>query len=1026
MAWTFRLLAAMLQNSEDFVSSFQKADGYRVMAACLSRHSVSLPVLLPALALALRVPIAALPVTAEGMDAVNILSLLRRNAGKALGPVGSAGRSGGGEPRVFVTVCVAGIILPSLRDNAALLRRAEASGLVVSQAGSPRPPPSTPSGSGRKTDRRSGEYPLGTSEGRDSSRPIVGAGETATVETGEYHRAKRVNEVISAALWEALMNDASFRLTCRSPGVVEALVDVLGGTWDEPEVLVDGEKSDDDNDTCGEEETQETVYSGSGSGDGRSSTSGESPAEGLSPQASLHPPAELLRIVIADIVVTGGSDVFLSLARVFASGAAVMGPVLKSSSPVERTSLDSTARTRDLSPLGREPGSASAGVFQRAMLRHLEACCRDTIALAMGTGMVSAQRRWTRISPAKVSNAPLKRALESVAAVAAVVAEAAAEGLLPGVETGHLAVGLVLSVLRQISSASVAVSAGEADGSKMMALGACQIATVVALRRAVQRESGGGRRDSTGLESLVDGSTSGVEGAGRRRLTVDRYGNDLLEECLLMIGHNLDALLGEDRRSASASGGGLSGLSGAISPATPLPLRPPPVSGKSPVSPKPRLRSPVLSSTTPRNDRAGVDGLHAASVPPPLDLSSAGLEAAMEAPPTFSGVFADTPPPRKWSSRFDFPDEAMSSGVASLAASATAAAEAADEATRMNMTFSALELPSMGSSGGSASSGVPKRPPPVTTVLSGTPSSSGRSPVSGKSLWESATAGAAGLVAAADRGSRGSGGIGIEFGAGGSGSGGGTGGGIGGGSSSLGVSGRRSGSGGTSANDGMREALVYRLRGSTDRAFVAGFVAELRGLLLSDSDRVRKLATWLAGALLARRRSAVQELLGEELINTGFSMLEHPQPHLNHEHQFLLGRGDAPLDPGANEDEVAEATRAQAFALWLTGGGQEAAFKEGFDRASDRAYALIPHVSSAEGLMAALTRAEMASAQGGVVSGFGFGGAGGTGGGGGDTGSSALSRLGSGVGGAFGALGGPNRKTITVDRAIQRADMIGT
>lgn len=1021
MAWTFRLLAVMLQNSEDFVSNFQKADGYRVMAACLSRHSVSLPVLLPALALALRVPVAALPATAEGMNAVNILSLLRQNAGKALRPVGSAGGSGGGEPRVFVTVCVAGIILPSLRDNAALLRRAEASGLVVSQAGSPRPPPSTLSGSGRKTDRHSSEHPLGTSGERDSSRPVIGAGESATVEVGEYHRAKRVNEVMSAALWEALMNDASFRLTCRSPGVVEALVDVLGGTWDEPEeVLVNDEKSDDDNDAC-DEEIQETVDSGSGSRDGRSSTSGESPVEELSPKASLHPPAELLRIVIADIVVTGGAEVFPSLARVFASGAAVMGPVLKSSSPVQRTSQNSTARTRDLSPLGREPGSASAGVFQRAMLRHLEACCRDVIALATGTGMGSAHRRWPGISLTKVSNTPLKRALESVAAVAAVVAEAAAEGLLPGVETGHLAVGLVLSVLRQISSASVAMSASTSDGSKMTALGACQIATVVALRRAVQRESGGGRRNSAGLESLVDGSTSGVVGAGRRRLTVDRDGNDLLEECLLMIGHNLDALLGEDRRSASTGSGGLSGLSGAISPPTPLPVRPPPVSGKSPVSPKPRLRSPVLSSTTPRNGKAGV--------PPPLDLSSPGLEATMEAPPTFSGVFADTPPPRKWSSRFDFPDDMMSSGVASLAASATAAAEAADEATRMNMTFSALELPSIGSSGGSASGGVPKRPPPVTTVLSGTPSSSGRSPASGKSLWESATAGAAGLVAVADRGSRGSsgsGGIGIEFGAGGSGSGGGTGGGVGGGSSNLGGNGRRSGSGGTSANDGMREALVYRLRGSTDRAFVAGFVAELRGLLLSDSDRVRKLATWLAGALLARRRTAVQELLGEELINTGFSMLEHPHPHLNHEHQYLQGRGDAQLDPGTNEDEVAEATRAQAFALWLTGGGQEAAFKEGFDRASDRAYALIPHVSSAEGLMAALTRAEMASAQGGVGSGFGFGGAGENGGSGGDTGSSALSRLGSGVGGAFGALGGPNRKTITVDRAIQRADMIGT
>ena len=145
----------------------------------------------------------------------------------------------------------------------------------------------------------------------------------------------------------------------------------------------------------------------------------------------------------------------------------------------------------------------------------------------------------------------------------------------------------------------------------------------------------------------------------------------------------------------------------------------------------------------------------------------------------------------------------------------------------------------------------------------------------------------------------------------------------------------------------------------------------------------------------------MQELLGEDLLSTGFSILDHP----------LVG--EAPFEPQAEEDAAAEGTRAQAFALWLTGGGQEAAVREGFNRATDRAYSLIPHVSSAEGLSAALSRAGL------TVNGD-FGGAGG--------GSSALARLGSGVGGALGALaaaGGPNRKTITVDRAIQRADMIG-
>ncbi|CAM9400882.1 unnamed protein product, partial [Scytosiphon promiscuus] len=76
---------------------------------------------------------------------------------------------------------------------------------------------------------------------------------------------------------------------------------------------------------------------------------------------------------------------------------------------------------------------------------------------------------------------------------------------------------------------------------------------------------------------------------------------------------------------------------------------------------------------------------------------------------------------------------------------------------------------------------------------------------------------------------------------------------------------------------GVGDSLVHRIRGaSSDRVFVAGFVAELRALLLSESDGVRRLATRLAGALLARRRATVQDLLGEELLSTGFSMLEHP------------------------------------------------------------------------------------------------------------------------------------------------------
>lgn len=950
MAWTFRLLAAMLQSSEEFGSAFQKAEGFRAMAVCLPRYAASLPVLLSAFALALGVPIAALPATGEGMDAISILSLLRRNAGTAAGPVRTGGDS---EPKPFVRVCLARVILPCLRVNAALLRRAEAAGViptapVVEAAATSSSPSQVGSPPSPSWDARERSSPVGASGGSSNhGSPKSGFGEAAAVmEASDWRRTNRLNEIMSAAMWEALMNDPSFRLACRSPEVVGALVDVLGGTWDEPEQdIFGGNKESGGRGRGGAGEEQVGVESEiGGDGGGRSSTSfGSSSVEGFPPQANPHPPAELLRIVIADIVANGGSVVFPSLVRVFSCGAAVMGPMLREPSPRATAGVEvaselassSSRMPRDLSPLGREAGSASAGIFQRAILRHLETCSRDAIALAAATVSPPASKpsRSGKNSP-RPRVAALNRALGSVAAVSAAVAEAAAEGLLPGVETGHLAVGLVLSLLRQITATLGAVS-GAATGVKVTALGACHVATVVALRRTIQRETGrGGFSDGDGV--LPEG--------------------DLLEESLLMIAHNFDALLGEERRSSTgvpeSSSAILAGTYAASSP----PFPPPTPIIKSPVRPKPP--SPNSSaSTTPLHGR---DRGKALMVPPPLDLSNMDQDPSVDAPLTTAGMFADTPAQQKWSSRFDFPDDSAPASAASMAAAAM------DEANRLAMTFSALELPSIGSSStnsiGSSGGGPKFLPLAPGSSLIGSPNGS-RS-----RLWESAAKGAAGLVAAADRSS----------------------------------------GGGKDAGDdagGVAESLVYRMRGtSSDRAFVAGFLAELRALLLSDSDTVRKLATRLTSALLARRRAAMQELLGEELLSTGFSMLEHALSSGGGGGDGG-GGGGASFAPATEEEAIAEGTRAEAFTLWLTGGGQEASVREALERATERSYTLVPHVSSAEGLTAALSRAEFAAN-----------------GGGGGPGSSALSRLGSG----FGALtSGPNRKTITVDRAIQRADMIG-
>lgn len=234
-AWTFRLLAAMLQGSDEFAASFQEADGFRALATCLPRHAASLPILLSALALALGVPVAALPATGEGMDATSILSLLRRNAGTATGPAGVAGLGSGSragdQPRPFVRVCVAKVLLPALRSNAALLRRAKVAGVVVTA------PTANSLSSASTAAAREGESTGARASGRSGGGGGGAAGGEAS-EVSEWIRAKMASEIISAAVWEALMNDPSFRLTCRSADVVGALVDVLGGTWDEPEVDV--------------------------------------------------------------------------------------------------------------------------------------------------------------------------------------------------------------------------------------------------------------------------------------------------------------------------------------------------------------------------------------------------------------------------------------------------------------------------------------------------------------------------------------------------------------------------------------------------------------------------------------------------------------------------------------------------------------------------------------------------------------------------------------------------------------------
>lgn len=284
VAWTFRLLAAMLQGSDEFMLSFQEADGYRAMATSLPRHSASLPVLLTALALALGVPIAALPATGEGMGAASILSILRRNAGVAVGPSGGFGAgsspvgsaSGGGgvvrggdEPRAFVRVCVAKVLLPALRFNAAIVRRAEAAGVGGVKARTPHRgrqrgrteegaslSPATPVVRSTVGASRSPITPApgGTADSSGGAAEVIsglgvpmargggvsGSGGAEASEASDWRRAKTTNEIVSAAMQEALLNDPSFRLACRSADVVGALVDVLGGTWDEPEPNMGG------------------------------------------------------------------------------------------------------------------------------------------------------------------------------------------------------------------------------------------------------------------------------------------------------------------------------------------------------------------------------------------------------------------------------------------------------------------------------------------------------------------------------------------------------------------------------------------------------------------------------------------------------------------------------------------------------------------------------------------------------------------------------------------------------------------
>ncbi|CAM9744785.1 unnamed protein product, partial [Choristocarpus tenellus] len=202
LAWTFRLLAALFQASEDFVDAFEKADGFRTVATSLPRFSTSLPVLLPALALALGVPIRELPPTAEGMGPKDILSMFRRNAGIARGPSGGSGSGGGqsGEdipPHPFVRLCVAEVLIPSLRSN----------GIVIADAAA--------------------------GEGPGAGAGLRTRGTEVVCDVLEVERARRVNEVVLGALWEAQNFDPSFARACRSPDVVEALVDALGASWDE-------------------------------------------------------------------------------------------------------------------------------------------------------------------------------------------------------------------------------------------------------------------------------------------------------------------------------------------------------------------------------------------------------------------------------------------------------------------------------------------------------------------------------------------------------------------------------------------------------------------------------------------------------------------------------------------------------------------------------------------------------------------------------------------------------------------------
>lgn len=145
MAWTFHLLAAMLQASEELRHRFRQGrrlPGDRIVPPpryAASLRFPSLPVLLPALALALAlgVPIAALPALGEGMDAISILSLLQQNAATAPRPGQQWWHYPGRrqrERRPFVRVCLARVVLPYLREDAAVLRRAEAAGVILAAA----------------------------------------------------------------------------------------------------------------------------------------------------------------------------------------------------------------------------------------------------------------------------------------------------------------------------------------------------------------------------------------------------------------------------------------------------------------------------------------------------------------------------------------------------------------------------------------------------------------------------------------------------------------------------------------------------------------------------------------------------------------------------------------------------------------------------------------------------------------------------------------------------------------------------